>query len=297
MDWPRARAILLAAFTVVNLILAYSIWGPTGLVPDLVDATQNQSMNQFRETLLNRKLLLPPNMVLPRTPEPMRFLRVELPPTPEFLEWSAEVSGMPPHRANAPDVPPLSMSVQSAMDADTRAMVYSPHATGAAAREVKLENHDQVLKLAEDYLRQTALLPQGAQFSSLLEKKEKGLAVVEYVPHYNGWPVYSGYVRVEVSAKGVESITSLWVTPRGYTSAPSKQVRPAREALTRLAGRLGGVRPRTVTDIQLGYYARRSFSLGQSDDVHGWDTVPVWRITLDNAETYYINALNGEWES
>ncbi|HWI53914.1 MAG TPA: hypothetical protein VNT01_17380, partial [Symbiobacteriaceae bacterium] len=119
----------------------------------------------------------------------------------------------------------------------------------------------------------------------------------EYVPFFGGLPVYSGYVRAELSAHGVEKVTRFWVVPRNYTGAPAKQVRPPREALLRLAGRLASTKTRTVTDIQLGYYAGRTLSLAQSDEVHGWDTVPVWRITLDGGDTYYINAFNGEWES
>jgi hypothetical protein len=300
VDWPRARAILLAAFMVVNLILAYSVWGPnTGLFPDLTDAPQGQSINQFRDSLLNLKLVLPANMTLPRTPGSMRFLRVELPPTPEFLEWDSEVSGMPPRRAGQMDktFTPARPNVPYTVDAETRATVYTPRATGPAARELKLENRDQVQKAAEEYLRQFGLMPQNAQFSSLLERPEQGLMVAEWVPYYDGLPVYSGYVRMEVSARGIETVSSLWVVPKGYSETASKQVRPVSEALTRLAGRLNSSKPRTVTDIRLGYYARRTFSLAQSDDVHGWDTVPVWRITLDNTETYYINAFNGEWES
>jgi hypothetical protein len=296
VDWPRARAILLAAFTVVNLILAYSIWGPSGLSLELSTSSSQQSVHQLREKLLAGGLVLPSSVIVPRTPPPMRFLHVEAVPTPELTDWTTElfeqgpVSG--PRDSFGPDDRLVPM-----VDPETHAVVLWPHATGAAAREVKLDNKEQIQKATEDYLRQIAFLPSGARLSGIVTQPAKETVVVEYVPFFEGLPVYSGYVRAEVSARGIESVAKLWVAPRGYTDAPAKAVRPAEEALLRLAGRFMQARQSTITDIQLGYYAGRAFTLNQTGDIHGWDTIPVWRITLDNGDVYYMNAFNGEVET
>lgn len=296
VDWARARAYLLTAFLVVNLILAYSIWGPTATLPSLTEVPQGETLEQFRETLANRKLVVPISLSLPRTPAPMRFLRVESPPTPDFLQWAFEISAITVLN-QAHDVTALAESLHPTIDPQTKAVDYFPRAVGPAAREVRLEEREQVVSFAEEYLRLMALLPADARYTGVTENRNKGTVTVEYCPLFDGIPVYSGYVRVEVSPRGIEKVSRFWVEPRTYTEATAKQVRPAREALLRLAGRLASARVRTVTEIQLGYYAGRTLSLAQSDDVHGWDTVPVWRITLDGGETYYINAFNGEWES
>lgn len=294
MDWPRARAILLAAFAVVNLILAYSIWGPSALTADLTDMPQSQTPSQLRFTLAERGLILPVSISIPRTPAPMQFLHVEWPQTPAYSEWNAEDISVSPE--------PALRSVehlQPTRDPATLATVFWIDAKGTAGREVQLDNRDQVQRFADEYLRQVALLPPGARLSGVFPRSDRGTVIVEYVPFYDNLPVYSGYVRAEVSERGVESISILWVVPRGYTEAPAKAIRPAGEALLRLAGRLSTttVKPRTVTEIQLGYYAGRTLVPAQAGDVHGWDTVPVWRIVTDTGEVYFINAFNGEWES
>lgn len=296
MDWARARGYLLTAFLVVNLILSYSIWGPTATLPYLSEEPQGQTYEEFRETLANRKLVVPDSLSLPRTPAPMRFLRVETPPTPDFMQWAFEISAIL-RRNDAHDDTALAESLRPTVDPQTKAVNYFPRATGPAAREVKLDSREQVIRFAEDYLRLMALLPTDARFASVTENRNTGTVTVEFCPLFDGIPVYSGYIRVEISPRGVEKVSRFWVEPRSYADSAPKQVRPAREALLRLAGRLASAKVRTVTEIQLGYYAGRNLSLAQSDDVHGWDTVPVWRITLDGGETYYINALNGEWES
>jgi hypothetical protein len=287
---------LLTAFLVVNLILAYSIWGPTATLPYLAEVPQGQTVEEFRETLANRKLVLPVNLSLPRTPQPMRFVRVEAPPTPDFLQWGLEISAVTGGHSGQDDLA-VAGSLRPTIDAQTKAVDYFPRATGLAARSLKLDNREQVIHFAEEYLRLMALFPAGARLSGVTENQNAGTVMLEYCPVFDGVPVFSGYVRVEVSPRGIEKVSRYWVEPRSYTDSAAKQVRPVREALLRLAGRLAGARVRTVMEIQLGYYAGRTLSLAQADDVHGWDTVPVWRITLDGGETYYINALNGEWES
>jgi len=292
VDWPRARAILLAAFAVVNLILAYSIWG-TGSVFVGPAVASRQTAQQLRESLLERGLVLPITVTVPRTPNPMRFLYVEAPLTPDSLEWAGEFYGTTPfQRAEIATPSHLRLMVNP----ETHATELWANATGPAAREVQLDNEELVRKAAEDYLRQIAFMPPGARFSAIYPAGEDRL-VAEFVPFFEGVPVYSGYVRVEVSARGIEKVTRLWVVPRYYTDAPPKDVRPASEALLRLAGRLSSTEMLTVKEIQVGYYAGRAFSLAHPDDVHGWDTVPVWRITLDDGQIFYVNAFNGEWES
>jgi hypothetical protein len=292
VDWPRARAILLAAFAVVNLILAYSIWGPSSISGDVV-TPQTQSTTHLRTLLMDRGLILPSTVTVPRTPPPMRLLHVESLPTPELQQWNAAIFGEAIRGRGLGQLEYLN----PVKDPETNAIVVWANAVGPAAREVRLDHREQVIDAAESYLRQVALLPRDARFGGLYPKKDQGTVAVEFVPFYDDVPVYSGYVRVEVSPRGIESVTRLWVMPRSYTEAPPKAVRPAGEALLRLAGRLSGLTPRTIVDIQLGYYAGRTLATAGSGDVQGWDTVPVWRFILDSGEVYYINAFNGEWES
>lgn len=296
MDWPRARAILLVAFTVVNLILAYSIWAPSEVFSGLSEPPHLRTVDQVRARLLDSQLILPQSVTVPRTPGSMHFLHVEYRPTPDLLEWPSESFGNPTPYIGRLD-PAVLERLKPTLDPATQAVIYHPNGTGSAAHEVRLDNRTQVHQVAEEYLRQSLLLPPGAYFDSVRSLAEGERAEVEFVPHFDGYPVFSGYVRTEVSGRGIETVSRFWVQPVGYTDAAPKSVRPATEALLRLAGRLTGKKKRTIVDIQLGYYAGRELISTQTDAIKGWDTVPVWRISLDSGEVYYINAFNGEWES
>lgn len=294
MDWPRARTILIAAFTVVNLVLAYVIWGPVRSFFGQSDPPQKQMAEQVRATLLEQGLVLPATVTIPETPEPMRFLHVEYRPTPDLQAEAGEPMDEVSPGGNQQG---WLAAMRPVVDAETKALVYHPRATGIAAQELSLGNRGEVQQLVETFLRETQILPEDAKLNGIYPRADTQGLTVEYVSMFEGYPVFSGYVRTEVSTRGIEAVTQLWVEPTGYTDAPPKAVRPAGEALLRLAGRLTGNKRRTVIELQLGYYASRTFTMTQPDKVNGWDTVPVWRIRLDSGDVYYINAFNGEWES
>lgn len=299
MDWTRARAILLVAFTVVNLVLVYSLWGPGGSLPTLAEPSTRVQEEQLRARLSDRGLVLPSGVSIPATPPPMQFLRVEYHPDLTFSQLDVES-----FRRGEPVVEPqrrgfegTSGNPEPTLDPETRAIIYQPNAMGPAARDVNLESKVEARQVAEEYLRHQMLLPEDARLSGVFPH-ENGM-LVEFVPHYQGIPVYSGYVRVELSARGIEYVVQFWAQPVGYKESQPKAVRPAAEALLRLAGHLErtGEGTRTILDVRLGYYSGPSVTIPASDGNSAWDTVPVWRITLDNGKVYYINAFNGELES
>lgn len=284
MDWPRARAILIAAFAVVNLILAYSLWGPKGEL-DPGEPTARSQLVQLRTRLDERGIILPSAVTLPTTPAPMRFLRVEFRANPTNpAPWDEPSEGAAVSR------------LRSRYDASTQETVLEP-AGGEGTGPVDLSDRLLLRQTAEDFLRAHGLLPDHVQLSGIF-LRENG-AIVEFVPTYDGLPVFSGYLRVYLTAQGVERVVHHWVEPVGLKAGAPKAVRPAAEALLRLAGHLetGDGQVRTIVDVRLGYYSGPSVTVPGAEEISAWETVPVWRITLDNGQVYYVNAFNGELES
>ena len=300
MDWPKARAILLVAFTLVNLILAYSLWGPDGLFPHVATAPSERQVQQLKATLsdLGLELAAP----VPDSPQAMSFLRVKYVSTLDFPVYQPEVSGRQAFpfgdSAPLPSDGPLDHPAPM-INRETQAVEYHPGATFGAAMNLNLQDRNSVRAAVTRYLVAEQILPAGAQFSAIYPKTGTDHLIVEYVPMFGLYPVFSGYVRAEVSSRGVESVSVYWVQSQQYSPVPAKSVRPAAEALLRLAGRLqrSNKEKRTITDIRLGFYAGRMLTPLQPNLVNGWDTVPVWRIILDDGEVFYINAFNGELES
>lgn len=299
MDWPRARAVLLLAFTLVNLILAYDIWGPKRTFPAFAEPSVRSQTLQLQARLADQGLELPAGVAIPATPGPMTFLRVEYHSDPSIMSGRLELfQGIVPSGTKGGTSGTTEGALDHQVDPETRAVLYDLKAMGNAAREVNLEDRAQVRQVAEEFLQAYNLLYSDAQLSGLFPTDDGG-QMVEFVPRYQGLPVYSGYIRVYLSSRGIERVVQHWVRPVGLKEGPSKAVRPAAEALLRLAGHLAptGKQMRQILDVRLGYYSGPSVTVPVVDRYAAWETVPVWRITLDNGLIYYVNAFNGELES
>lgn len=279
MDWARARLILLVAFTAVNLSLAYLIWGESarGLIAD--HGSSRVERDQLRVSLLQRGVELDSSVVLPPTPQPMRFLRVVHQPAalpPDLILNGAGLS----------------------VDSQSGLIGFQPGAKGAAARELKLENRGSVTQFAQEYGRSINLLPPEAQVSGIYPL-DSGMLRVEFSPIFNGLPVFAGFVYIDLSPRGVETITRFWVIPEGLKEGTAKAVRPAQEALLRVADQLEATKAteRRVMEVRLGFYAVPATVGSPTSNVRAWDTVPVWQVRLADGHRYYVNAFNGQLEN
>lgn len=300
MDWSQARGILLVAFAMVNLVLAYSIWGPTGIFPELSGTPHQQQVLQIRNTLAERGFELV--AAVPKAPERLPFLRVEHNPTLNFDHLRIELS----EKNRSPSHDSERMAFEAArgwaeprIDPETLATIYQIDGKGFVNRDWRLENREQVQDEVHRFLTTQQILPKESHLHVSYPKPQSGNYIVEYFPLFQEFPVFSGFVRVEVSSRGIEQVVKFWVRPLDYKDNQQKPIRPAAEALLRLVGHLErtGNKRRVITDIRLGYYAGRGLTPLQSGEVNRWDTVPVWRVQLDTGVVYYINAFTGEFES
>lgn len=279
MDWARARLILLVAFTAVNLSLAYLIWGGAarGLMTDRTSSRGERDRVQL--DLATKGVQLDPAVILPTTPQPMSFLRV--------VHQPAALAG------ETIDGSPVTV------DGQTGLLTVRPSGKGAAGRELKLENRSQAQQFATEYGRSINLLPPEAQVSGIYIQPRSGFLRVEYTPVWNGLPVFAGYIWIDLSTRGVETITRFWVVPEGPKEGTVKAVRPAQEALLRVADLLQAspANERKITEVRLGYYAGASIAGAPSTLIRAWDTVPVWQVRVGDTQVYYVNAFNGQLES
>jgi hypothetical protein len=279
MDWARARLILLVAFTAVNLSLSYFIWGVDGTSGLTASRDSRQQLDKLRVDLAQRDVHLAPSVTIPPTPEPMSFLRVV-------------------HRPVSPTAVQNPEGASLLVDPHTGVLTFRPSARGQAAREIKLENRAQVQQVALEYTRSTNLLPAEAQFLGLYPQPRTGFLRAEYAPTFGGLPIFSGYVWVDISPRGIETITRFWVEPEGLKEGSAKAVRPASEAILRVADLLAkGDGERVITGVRLGYYAGPAIAGSLSSLIRAWDVVPVWQIRVGDSRIYYVNAFNGQIEN
>lgn len=275
MDWPRARAILLVAFAVINGLLAYAVWGPPVTTGQTAIGRGDPAHFQAVRARLT-ELGLDLAVAIPQSPSLMpQFLRVEYDMTSQTASGAGEPVGRP--------------QVERA----TGAREFHPQAQGTAAREVRLDNKQAVRQAAEEYLRTEGLYRVDTRYTRTYSAGD-GLTGVEFIQVFQGFPVFSGYCRVIVSRFGIEAVEERWAKPHSFRGEQKAVLAPT-EALLRVAGHVGVAPGRTFTEIELGYYAGRPLG-GAEGSAYAEDLVPVWRIALDTGDLFHINAFTGELE-
>lgn len=296
MDWPRARAILLMAFTVVNGLLAYAVWGPSVSGSAVIGRSDQAHLQTVRARL--GELGMDLAVAIPNAPPLVpQFLRVEYNRTPDIPHVRAELFGDIHGRfVDQLEVRALELgdsALEPSVDRATGVVLYQPFARGSAAREIRLENRQAVRQAIDEYLRSEGLHRTDSRFTRFFPAGE-ALVGVEYIQIFEAVPVFTGYRRVIVSRNGIEKIEEQWAKPLTFRGEQKAVLAPT-EALLRVAGHVGGQGRRTFTEIELGYYAGRPLG-GAEGSALAEDLVPVWRIALDSGEVFYINAFTGELE-
>jgi len=141
----------------------------------------------------------------------------------------------------------------------------------------------------EEFLAENELKFEGLRFDSV-EKENEDQETFLFNQELDGKPIFSGHFRVKLDGGTVNSVAIYWLKPVERIPEREMEVIPATDALHNLVNNLGpGVEKRKINKVELGYYT-------EEYEAEKWEIPPVWRITLDEKEHYYINAFTGNLE-
>ncbi len=146
---------------------------------------------------------------------------------------------------------------------------------------------------AERFLASHGGLPGDAALDFVLPLGGSGRPAFQviYIQKYRNWPLFDGYIAMEVVAGGVRAMQRVWLDPVGVAGPRQPVISPER-ALEKLAAELDwGERGKVLVErVDLGYYG------GLREPAAQWEAVPAWRIMTRGGEQFYINGYTGELE-
>lgn len=292
MDWPRARAILLVSFTVLNVVLILFLWVPGVGAWGALQPNSPEHMREVQARLkeVGAELRAP----LPEAGSVVPLLRVSrtLAPVanlgpitghPAWLSEGERTSAWQPGMITPRDGHAW-MAPQ--LEADGTAD-YPLYALGQAGRPLDLNDESRTQTTVAQVLTDIGLLPAGAKYRRTYHT-DRGLAV-EFTQMATAAPLFSGQVTAYVSSRGVEDVHYFWVSIDS-ARGERKNVIPPSQALLLVAGQLGGQTGQehaVFTRIEMGY------SGTHPADAQSWDVVPVWRIDLQSGASYYVDGFTG----
>lgn len=294
MDWARARLLLLLTFTIVNIALLDRVWRPGGPGPVSDIGLAAFELREVRTRLGHQGFDLITQ--IPERGKVVPFLRM-VAPARAVQRWiSARISGLRTVPPATPGTTPVA-DTEEVYTLESGAVVFRPWLPWGQ-EAVRLDNRTAVRQAADEFLRRTRLAEVADLRWSRIAPVDANRVQAEYTLFHGGYPVYAGYVHILLGRNGVEEAIAFLPAAGEFRGEP-KGVLSGAQALLRLAGHLSvghtgagkGEGDRAFTDLELGYYAPYPGTGAPS-----WEVVPVWRVTVDGRDHYYVNALTGELE-
>ncbi|HHV56790.1 MAG TPA: hypothetical protein GXX50_03405 [Firmicutes bacterium] len=287
MNWARAKSLLLAAFLVLDLVLAWLYLNLEQKVPG--QAAAGQAEPELVERLAQKNVTLA--AALPRETPALALLRIGIDkenPYPQALSLFGSLDGVEVVRGDDPLLElAFSRGPEELLFYTSGVTVYTHRGRGATSGE---QTAAGAVDKARAFLERHGGLD-GLTLSRVVPYRREGTYLVEFGQSYGRFPLVgaSGAVLV-VAPGGVENCWRRRLTVFGESGRP-RTVVSAADALLALA--LERPRPEaaplTVHEVVLGYYNK----IYNADE---WEAAPVWRIWTGGDTYFYVNAFTGELE-
>jgi len=293
VNWPKAKALLIAAFALIDIFLGYQVWARAqDQYAGQYLTTSGYQAREALEQLARANVSVTAD--IPRKAEPMEWLVVARPDLDKdqlearfFPEGTPVMRKVQVERGTRTYYLGLRSELSVMEDGSLQFKVYgvTPVAGPAVTDEARAR------EAAIAFIKSHGGLPADAVADPVFYNAEEGLYHISYHQVYQGRPHYGAHLTALVTGDGRPlGIHATWPQPLGPEGS-KRVLLPATDALLRLAGSLPSRSTQRVevVDISLGYYS-------QSYDSDRWVEPPVWRIRLADGTLYHVNAYTGQLE-
>lgn len=284
MDWGKAKTILIIAFTVINIILGTNLFMKTyGAFK--AEIIPKEELDQVVEILESYGIQI--KCRLPEKVPAMPFLTVGHKSIDPMEVARSFFDGKQLDYEKNEDGVVFSHDNEQLIIMNNGIISYFNNEQGTT-RYSNLDN-ERAKKIAEEFLKDHGGLPSDAKFDRIFYYDQSNSFLVEYVQHYKDYFLASSYIDVLVTRSGVKSYYSSWLNVIGYSGTSKKLISPIHALLKMIDILKTREENMVITGIDLGYYSRYY-------NAEKWQAVPVWRITTQENECFYINGYTGELE-
>ncbi len=279
MDWGRARTILITAFVIANIFLAYNLW-ETKHQGHRSERMSSTSIEEIIEILGQRGIHVNtpiPKEIYTKEALTVEYSRVDIAQLAKTVYGDGDVLPKVTEESVRYSEDGIILEVKNG-----REIFYNNLRLrdGSAGPLTEQEGVD----LAKAFLNKYGL-HKSTMIVDSVTATDEGYRV-RFLQRYGDTLVEVSEVSMEVTSKGIRSMRMLWLEPVKSEKGRKKIVH-AIDALIKVAGRkeLLDKKPVNVNSIKLIHYF-------DWDMAKGGETFPVWRVCMDKG-TYYVNALTG----
>jgi len=293
VNWSRAKFVLIIAFLLLDVILAYRIWVyPQEGVEDLTVISSAEASRTV-ELLGQQGILVESPLPSVMSPSPFLSVAHETVNPAELARAFSTCGPMRPMgereggvRIWADDCAQLEIHPEGRIVYSCPEPPPAPAAGGGG-----IWDPVKARQVAEQFIKDHGGLPNDARYDTTWYDEAQDLYRVDFVQEYQGRYVFASRIRVLVVNWGVCRLERVWLEPLGY-EGQRQVLLPVTDTLLRLADRLqvDPQQPVVAEDVSLGFYS-------EIYDAETWVAPPVWRVRLSDGRCFYINAVTGELEA
>ena len=285
MNISKAKNVLILAFLVLNIILAYQLLAP-GL-SGLSAGVTPEEVQRMEEKLEENNFELAAS--LPHRPQNSSFITVKPPSRTLAKLKEAFFAGEDVHTINLEDKTVLEAGEKELNIWPGGHYRYYCQNDLSDGEGVPLDAGEAVSK-AEEFLAEKGLFHNNMRKGQVHRVNEKTYRI-KFYQEFMESPIFTSYKRIVVSQNRVTEMESYWLQVKGMEERRKMEVIPAATAVIRLLEEKSPeAEQREITDIELGFFS-------QEYDAEKWEIPPVWRILVNDDEVYYVNAFIGNIEN
>lgn len=306
MDWSRAKTILIIAYVVLDLVLAWRLFTDPIRSRGMARELSAGDARRVEEEAASHGIEI--RCAVPRDAAPMPMLTVrKAQADPDALAFSL-LRGAGPAVARHEEQGKIVYELGG-----ERVTVYENGVTvyerlsGQAARPASRmpageearqgsapEGFDEktAVSLARKFWGERNGLPQDARFDSAVWNGRYGAFAVNFYQEHRRTPLFAGRRFALVGPEGVLMAMVSWfeVVAPGRQPVSTLTVADAIKALYPLAEERDSAGEKIVIrDMRLGYYT-------EAYNARQWEAVPAWRFQLQDGTNLYVNAYTGDLE-
>jgi hypothetical protein len=278
VDLSRAKTILIISFLMLNIFLGLRLWYSPQYVRERGGLTAE-------EAELSRDLLQEAGYevtaVVPRQIPRLYLLNVARPPVDKNF-WPLKFWGDEPEiGAKSPEGAITFQKGNELLEIFPGGMVFFRKFVGNDA------TGEDSRPLVERFLRERGLFEDSLKFD-LSFPRNGGTYVYRYLQTYQGFPLFSGHVEIQIGSDGISGAEIYYLEPLGFSNKEMRVI-SAVEAIKTMIQQPGEFTHKKIIEISLGYHS-------QHYNAERWEVAPVWRFAASDGSVFYVNAFTGEVE-
>ncbi len=280
MDWARAKTILIIAFVITNIFLAYNVW-QTKYYGHRSERISDDRIEELVDILQQRGMRV-------SAPIPKDLYTNEI-LTVEYME--IDTDGLMETVFGRKVINPVFQG-DSARYSERGIVLEVKNNREIFYKNLNIRNklkqsltQQQAIKTCEDFLKEHNLYNPSMVVESV-EATEEGY-FLSFDQRYKDKLLEKSFVEMEVTSGGVHSLHMLWLNPVKAENS-RKKISHAIDALIKVASRkeVQESGPAEIDSIRLVHYF-------DWESAREGEAFPAWRISV-NGEAYYVNALTGQ---